>query len=319
MTATRTNSGAKAKARAKATSRSTANAKSGARSSGTGTRSGGDRFAGRRHAEERRQGRRKLQLILGLTAVCTLAIGAIGFMNSSWFDVNDISVVGNDQADPHLIVDASAIDIGQALLEVDLDAAVRNVELVPWVGTATVNRSWTGSIEIAVTERGPSAVLDAGARYALVDDHGRQLEIVDSRPEGFMPVIGIESSGVAGDAAPDTALPVIALLDAIPTEVEQQITAVVFEEEQLFLELTVGGRANFGDGSHLGSKLQALETMLAAVDLTCLSVIDLRVPEAPALIRRPPTTESGQSVAGESGDGVASGAETESTQLTCEN
>ncbi len=315
MTATRTNS----KSRAKAASRSTSNAKSGTRSSGNGPRSGGDRFAGRRHAEERRQGRRKLLLILGLTVVCTLAIGVIGFMNSSWFDVNDIVVAGNNQADPHLIVDASAIEIGQALLEVDLDAAVRNVELVPWVGTATVNRSWTGSIEIVVTERGPSAVLDAGARYALVDDHGRQLEIVDSRPEGFMPVIGIETSGVAGEAAPDIALPVIALLDAIPAEVEQQITAVVVEEEQLYLELAVDGRANFGDGSDLGPKLQALETMLAAVDLTCLSVIDLRVPGAPALTRRPSATESGESVAGESADGAASGTETETTQLTCEN
>ncbi len=256
-------------------------------------RSGGDRFAGRRLAEERRQGLRKLRWVLGLTAVATLAIGVIGFLNSSWFDVDEIIVTGNVRADPHLIVDASEVEIGQALLEVDTDLAVESVELVPWVGTATVRRAWTGSIEIAVTERGPSAVLNSGSRYALVDDHGRQLEIVDSPPEGFMPIIGIEGSGVAGEAAPDTALPVIALLDALPEEVEQQISAVILEDEHLFLELADGGRANFGDGSDLGPKLQSLETMLASVDLACVTTIDLRVPASPTLTRSRSATESG--------------------------
>jgi len=166
------------------------------------------------------------------------------------------------------------------------------------------------------------ALLAAATRYALVDDHGRQLEIVDRRPEGYMPVIGIESSGVAGEAAPDTALPVIALLDALPADVEQQITAVVFEDEQLFLDLMVGGRANFGDGSNLGPKLQALETMLASVDLSCLATIDLRVPAAPALTRRPSATESGDTESGDTVDaeGLAEaggGAAATATELTC--
>ena len=51
---------------------------------------------------------------------------------------------------------------------------------------------------------------------------------------------------------------------------------------------TVGGRARFGDGTDLDGKLQALETMLARVDLRCIDTIDVRVPSAPALTRLPP-------------------------------
>lgn len=245
----------------------------------------GDRFRERRLAAERSAGMKRLRIVGGLTLVSTLAIGVIGFLNSSAFDVDEIIVTGNDRSDPHLIVDASQIELGQALLEVDIDRAVQQVQLVPWVGAVALNRSWSGSIEIVVAERGPSAVLVAGGRYALVDDHGRQLEIVDERPEGYMPVSGIEGSGVAGEPAPSEALPVIALLDALPAEVEEQISQVALEGGELFIELKAGGRANFGDGSELGPKLQSLETMLARVDLSCLGVIDVRVPAAPVLTR----------------------------------
>lgn len=262
-----------------------------------------DRFRARRLAAQRSAGMKRLRIVLGLTLVSTVAIGVIGFINSSAFDVDEIVVVGNDRADPHLIVDASGITIGQALLEVDLDTAVDRIQLVPWVGTASVTRAWSGSIEIAITERGPSAALRAGDGYALVDDHGRQLELVDERPQGFMPVSGIEGSGVAGEPAPPEAMPVIALLDALPPEVERQIDAVAFENGELFLELAAGGRANFGDGSDLGPKLQSLETMLAGVDLTCLNTIDVRVPAAPVLTRTDQSTGPTDSVAGQTTEG----------------
>ena len=251
----------------------------------TGAQRHSDRFAGRRMAEERRQGLRRLRLVLGLTFVTSLAVGIIGFLNSSSFDVDEVVVSGNERADAAMITQASGIELGQALLEVDLAGAVSNVELVPWVGTAEVIREWNGSIEIVVTERGPSAVINAGPSFALIDEHGRQLEIVDRRPEGFVPVLGIEGSGVAGEAAPDASLPIVALLEAMPVEVEDQIDAVALENGNLFLDLSVGGRANFGGGTDLGPKLQALETMLATVDMTCVQSVDLRVPSAPALTR----------------------------------
>lgn len=228
---------------------------------------------------------RRLRLVLGLAAVASLAVGVIAFINSSMFDVDEIGVVGNERAATGAIVEASGIRVGQGLLEVDLDAATRSVELVPWVGTAALSRSWTGKIEIAVVERPPSAVIPAGGRFALVDDHGRQLEIVDSRPDGYLPIRGIEGSGVAGDPAPDQILPVVALAEALPDEMVARVTAIAVIGDDIHIELADGGRANLGDGRDLGAKLQAFETVLARVDLTCLDTIDVRVPAAPVVTR----------------------------------
>lgn len=269
-------------------------------SQGSPRKPSGDRFAAKRLDLERRAGLRRLRIVLGLTFVTSSAIGLIAFINSSWFDVDSISVVGTERSDPDLIVAASGIEIGQGLLEVDRQAATVGVELVPWIGVATVDRSWTGEILISVEERPPSAAIPAGNRIALVDEHGRQLEIVDRRPDGYLPIRGIEGSGVAGEPAPTEALPVIALLDALPAEVASQVSGVTVEERHLYLDLSAGGRIDFGDGSELGLKLQSAETMLARVDLSCLDTIDVRVPAAPVLTRRGQAVDS----EGASGEGT---------------
>lgn len=250
-------------------------------------------------------------MVLGLTAISTVALGAIAFVNSSAFDVDEISVVGAERADPELIIWATGIEVGQGLLDVSPERAAAEAELVPWVGTAEVNRRWSGSIEIVVTERGASAAIPAGDGFALVDDHGRQLEIVDARPPGYLPVTGIEASGLAGESAPPEAMPIIALLEALPPEVIDQVVGVAAGDGHLYLELADGGRADFGDGTDLAPKLQSLETLLARVDLRCLDTIDVSVPAAPVITRRPPQTSTadepleGSSQGGEavSGDG----------------
>lgn len=278
-------------------------------------RSDRDRFQARRLEVERRQGLRRLRLVLGLAAVTSVAVAVVAFVNSSWFDVDDVTVAGNERAASAAIVDASGIRIGQGLLEVDLDAAARSVELVPWVGTASVSRSWTGSIEISVVERPPSAVIPAVGGFALVDDHGRQLEIVERRPEGYLPITGIEGSGVAGEPAPDAILPVVALAEALPEEIVQRVSAIALIGADIHLELVDGGRANLGDGVDLGPKLQAFETVLARVDLTCLDTIDVRVPDAPVVTRTADLPPIGQGLPGATG--IAAGEEPDSAPVDC--
>lgn len=274
-----------------------------------------DRFEARRLEVERRRGLRRLRLVLGLAAVTSVAVAVVAFVNSSWFDVDELTVAGNERATSEAIADASGIRIGQGLLEVDLDAATRSVELVPWVGTATVSRSWTGTIEISVVERPPSAVIPAGAGFALVDDHGRQLEIVARRPDGYLPITGIEGSGVAGEPAPDAILPVVALAEALPDDVIGRVAAIAVIDGDIHLELLDGGRANLGDGVDLGPKLQAFETVLARVDLSCLDTIDVRVPAAPVVTRTADLPPLGQGLAGATG--TAAGEEPDSGPVDC--
>lgn len=306
MTGT-TRTGRSASGRTPSSSGRTTTPSTGSRRAGPAAPKGGgrrrsprERFEARRLDVERREGLRRLRLVLGLAAVTSLAVGVVAFVNSSWFDVDEITVAGNERSTSEEIVEASGIDPGDGLLEVDLDGAARSVELVPWVGTAEIDRSWLGTIRITVTERPPLAAIPTEAGFALVDEHGRQLEIVDQRPDGFVPIRGIQGSGVAGEAAPDEILPVIALIEALPTETADRVASVAVLGGDIHLELVDGGLANLGDGSDLGRKLQAFETVLARVDLSCLDTVDVRVPEAPVVTRTAelPPLEPGGTVRG---------------------
>jgi hypothetical protein len=49
--------------------------------------------------------------------------------------------------------------------------------------------------------------------------------------------------------------------------------------------LVEGGAIRFGSTEDLGQKVTAAKTVLNEVDLTCLALVDVRVPGSPALTR----------------------------------
>ncbi len=243
------------------------------------------RLQARRRTVARRQGLRRMWMVAGLTAFASLAIGAIAAANSSWLDVDSVEVVGAVRADPQQVATASAVNVGDPLIEVNLDRAVEGALGVPWVAVADVDRDWRGTVTIRIVERIGVAALPTGHRFAVVDKTGYQLEVVGERPENFLPVAGVEASGVPGQPLSREGEAVIALVDALTPTVASVTSQIVVDDGQLMVELTTGGRATFGDQRDLESKLVALETMLSRVDLQCLDTIDVRVPEAPTVSR----------------------------------
>ncbi len=248
------------------------------------------RIEARRASVARKDGLRRLWMVAGLTLVASLAIGAIAVAKSSWLDIESVTVEGADRANPQHIVTASGIRVGEPLVEIDIDGSAEAIRRVPWVATASVDRNWGGSVAIQVTERVGIVALPTGSRLAVIDQTGQQLELLPELPDGFIPVTGVEASGVPGQPVTDEAMSVVSLVSGLTPAVAEATERIVVEEGQLMLELNVGGRANFGDVRDLDAKLLALETILARVDLKCLAVIDVRVPEAPTVRRTPAET-----------------------------
>jgi len=243
------------------------------------------RLQARRHQVARQEGRRRLRLVAAFTLAATLAIVAIAAANSSLLDVEQVTVSGASRANPQQVVVATGLQIGQPLVKVRPAVVAASVERVPWVDTATVHRGWRGDVTVAVTERRAVLAMPTGTRFVLVDPTGRQLEIVDAVPDGMLVLEGLAASGVPGQAVPDAARAAVASLERLSPEISAVTTGLVVERGQVFLELGPTGRAEIGDDRDLEAKMVALETVLARVDLTCVSVIDVRVPSAPTVRR----------------------------------
>ncbi len=171
------------------------------------------------------------------------------------------------------------------LVDLDVEVIAARVEGMPEVRSAVVRRHFDGIVAIEVTEREPTMALKTSAGFVLVDDDGRQVRTTTVAPDGFVPVIGLEASGVPGDPAPPGSTSVLRLMEHITPQVRAKVSDVIVTGDELALTLTDGGRAILGDDRELNAKVISLETLLLSVDLRCLHEIDLTVPSAPAISR----------------------------------
>lgn len=244
----------------------------------------------RRRIDVRRdEGRKRLRILIGCVSVVLVVLAAVGAGRSPLFDVDYVDVRGADQTARRAVVDAGRLGDHPALLDVDTEAVARKVEALPWVLEATARRQWPGTVRIDITERRPAAVLPATAgQWALADRSGRILQISDEKPSG-LPVIGnIEPPERAGASVPAAATPSLRVAAALPASVRQRVADIAtLEGGVVELQLVPpGGVVRLGPPVDLEEKLSVLATVLARADLANLSVIDVRVPRAPALTRR---------------------------------
>lgn len=229
--------------------------------------------------------KRQRRTIMALGLVTLAAVGSMVFVQSSWLDVDRITISGAVHSDVFAVQDATEIELGDPLLELDLQAAAEAVRQQPWVQGAWVERKLNGDLTIHVEERVETAAVPTDAGFVLIDSSGRQLEIVAQVPSSFVLIEGIEASGVVGTPAPPAAQAAMRLSTALSPSLADRISRIYFEDTDLYVALHDGGRVLLGNDSGLTDKLVSLETMLDRVDLRCLWEIDLRVPSAPALTR----------------------------------
>lgn len=261
------------------------------------------RLAARRREIRRRQGRQRRRRLVGVLGVGGVAAATWGIALSPAFDVDRVVVRGATNSGEGTLEAAAGIDRGQAMVTLDLGATQEALEASPWVASASVRRSWPGTVVVSVDERRPVAavrvspepVAGAGAgtaaRWAVVDAEGRQLVVVaDEAPTPLARIEGLAADGQPGRAlgrAASGALELAARLSGIVPDPPPRITVLADGR----LEATIAAedrgewRVLFGHPDHLDDKARSLVTLLERGVLGDVgaSVIDLRVPDAPVL------------------------------------
>lgn len=244
------------------------------------------RIRQRRVEVRRRQGRRRLRLLLAALLVLLLTVGAWLATRSSLLDVDVVKVHGAERTPPAEVVKASRIGAGQGMLDIDPSGASRRVERLPWVATAEVRRDWPGTVRITLVERTPAAVTRAdGEQWLLLDDSGRVLEAAPSAPVGLPVLEGLMPAASPGSELEGADAP-LAVVTALTPSLRARTRAVaVVEGATLELRLNPRGTVRLGPAEDLEAKLRAAETVLAQVDVRNLAVLDVRYPSSPVLTR----------------------------------
>lgn len=253
------------------------------------------RLRARRIAVRRDVGRRRLHRFAVLGTVLAVLALVVAVALSPLLDVDAAAVTGTVHASDREVLAASGVRRGDQLVLVDGGGVAARVERLPWIRSASVERSWPGTVEIVVVEREALVgFVGADGRLALADREGRILDVVGAGEVGpeVLLVTGPASPGAPGRPVTEAARRPLEVAKALPAEVADRVGEVAVEDDgtlTLLLEPSADGpgpRVVLGDHLTLGAKVEALATILARVDLTGVASIDLQVPSAPALTRR---------------------------------
>ncbi len=253
------------------------------------------RIRARRIGVRRDEGRRRLHLVAILGVVLALVLAGAGLTRSPVLDVDRISVVGALRTPRAEVLAASGVHTGDAMVDVDGEAVRERLRRrLPWVGRVSVQRRWPATVRVRLWERSVAAqVALPGGRWALVDRTGRVLEHRDEPAAGLVALEGSVPGppGPPGSSLGRGATPALTVASAFSSRVRAAVVAVrtarVGGGTTLALVLADLVVVRFGPPSEVAAKLVALDAMVTSVDRRCVATIDVRVPSAPVLTRRP--------------------------------
>lgn len=262
-----------------------------------------ERLRARRIAVLRSEGRRRLRRLLIAVGVTVVLLLGWAITRSALLDVDEFVVEGVTITSPVELIAASGISNGDALVDVNLAQATKNLSQLPWVSEAKIERRWTGEIKISVIERTPAALVqNNGGELWLVDLDGRVLGSFDeyesqspltASAENFVTISGLETPR-PGEKITGVSPKLLPLVTSIPSELAELLEAVYVDTEgEIWFELASGsnevpdgGRIRFGDARSPYEQLRSAILVVTQVDLENLDVIDVRVPSDPVVTRR---------------------------------
>jgi cell division protein FtsQ len=250
----------------------------------------------RRRVEVRRQeGRHRLRVLVGVTAVALVAGGGWVATNSRALDVDHIVVDGAVHTPAAEAAAAGHLRRGERMADLDLGAAARGIRALPWVGQVTVQRQWPGSVRVRIVEREPVAATPAQAGgSALVDATGRVLDVVPDRPAGLALLAGLPPTGGPGTTLSPDGVKVLSVALALPAELQGRVLGVGpvgGTTGEVELRLSADATVRLGPPEDLQRKFDAVRAVLAEVDMRNLAVLDVRRPDSPVLTRRTTPTK----------------------------
>ena len=260
-----------------------------------------DRFARRRWRG--RLARWRAVLVVVVLVGVTIGAGWLVFW-SDVLDVDEVAVTGTSVVSPDDVEEVAAVPTGAPLARIDLDGVASRVERLPAVASATVTRSWPGTVTVEVTERQPVAVVEDDGSYQGLDATGTLFRSYGS-PPADLPLVrsadldddaapddageggdregGGTPSGAPGgaemEASHDDALREVALvIEALPAGVATKVDHVEFSSlDSILLVLSDGSQVQWGSAEQSDLKAEVLETLMTIPATT----YDVSVPGLP--------------------------------------
>jgi cell division protein FtsQ len=248
----------------------------------------------RRVEVTREQGRKRLRVLAAVLGVCAIAAGGFAVVHSSLFAARHLNVVGAVHTPIAEVLAKSGLSARPPLVDINAAAVAARIDTLPWVKSAAVTEHWPDSVTVKVIERSALAAVESGslgqAAWALVDGTGRVLADQASRPAGLLALSVPVVPGPPGSVIAPGDQPAVEIASTMPAVLAERVRSIdVAPDGDVTLGITGGLTAVIGSPTELGAKYEALASVLAGAPVVSGDVIDVSVPDEPAV---GPTSES---------------------------
>jgi cell division protein FtsQ len=231
------------------------------------------------------------QVLCGVLAVGCFGAATWVVLRSGLLDIDRIEVLGASRLTSEQAAAAAGLRVGEPMAAVDAEAARADLEAVPWVRAARVERAFPNLVRVHLEERLPmaSSAGPAGG-YAVLDETGRVLSLHPERPAGLPEITGAGPPPPPGQWLP-AASPVLQVVRVLSEPLRRQVTQGAAVGGSVVLR--VGEReVRFGPPEQLEAKAAALSALLGHLGARPVAYVDVRVPSAPVVgppLLAPPT------------------------------
>jgi cell division protein FtsQ len=189
---------------------------------------------------------------------------------SKWFIAQEVTITGNSRLSVEQISAVAAVPIGNSLMSINPEVISEQIQALPEIKIATVERGWPDAILITVTERTPIAVAATVSGYKLIDADGLNAGVVAAPPGGLL-VIAAEPDSQAMTNA-------IQVLTATPAE--WKITGLSAPtQDSVMATLGNGVVITFGSGERASDKVEVAQALMEKG----YTVINVSAPDAPTI------------------------------------
>lgn len=237
-----------------------------------------ERIQERKRVEQRRRlsvGARRLAYVAVI-----LVAGWLGLLSPVFaLDGDKVEVIGGGSIVDAALVDATVAPYeGRALVTINTTHLQHQLEDLPGVRDAVVDRVWPAGLRITISTRiAVAAVARADGGYVLLDDEAQQVATIEAVPSD-VPVVSIPM----GEGSERILDRVIAVINELPADVRARVGVVTAQtEDSVQFQLRDGPRVDWGSAEQSALKAAVLSTLLNSPQAQTAAVIDVSAPTLP--------------------------------------
>lgn len=178
--------------------------------------------------------RKKHGYLQSLFFIVILTIAVFFLLQSSFFNINKISVIGNQQLESGDIVKVSGLALGQNIFKANLSKAEKNITLNPLIKNVHLKRKLPNEIELEVNERQAVALIADKNQFLELDKDGIYLSSTKNITKVNYPIITGDKvlSGKPGDKiASEKITTAIKYINALPEDVRSTILEINVQDK----------------------------------------------------------------------------------------